>query len=124
MRILTIGMLALLALAAPRVEAQSDGEPPTEATTAGETSAEAQAIGEANAAGNTTNAENSDAEPNKQTPLNAEQQHSPEPIIEDPHRAAREKAWTARCKPQLVAAADGMQRYVYAHADCTGRELN
>jgi hypothetical protein len=52
------------------------------------------------------------------------QKHGPEPVIVDPGRNEREKAWTARCKPRLVAAGDGMQRYVYAFPDCAGRELS
>jgi hypothetical protein len=52
------------------------------------------------------------------------QERGPEPTVVDPGRAEREKAWTERCNPRLVAAADGMQRYVYAFPDCAGRELS
>jgi hypothetical protein len=52
------------------------------------------------------------------------QKRGPEPAVVDPSRDEREKAWAARCKPRLVAAGDGMQRYVYAFPDCAGRELS
>jgi hypothetical protein len=56
--------------------------------------------------------------------MQAGQQRGPEAVVSDPGRGEREKAWVERCKPRLVAAADGMQRYVYAYPDCEGRPLN
>ncbi|MCC6775943.1 MAG: hypothetical protein IT537_04785 [Hyphomicrobiales bacterium] len=56
--------------------------------------------------------------------MQAGKQRGPDATPNDPGRAEREKAWNDRCKPTLVAAANGMQRYVYAQPDCEGRPLN
>jgi hypothetical protein len=63
-------------------------------------------------------------EQSMRTLIQAGQQRAPDAAVVDPGRGDREKVWLERCKPRLVAAADGMQRYVYAFPDCEGRPLN